>query len=87
MSSYDNEKVLVSTSYLYDIGDSIRSKLGTQREYTPGQMSEAIDQISGGGGVTVESLSVTANGTYTAPAGKAYSPVVVNVPAAAGLSF
>ena len=84
-------KVLVSESNLYDIADSIRAKLGTQREYTPGQMSEAIDQISGGG-VTVESLSVTANGTYTAPGGKAYSPVSVNVPAgappaAAGLSF
>ena len=29
--------------------------------------------------ITVESLSVTANGTYTAPTGKAYSPVTVNV--------
>ena len=34
----------------------------------------------GGGGATVESLTVTQNGTYTAPTGKAYSPVVVNVP-------
>lgn len=34
----------------------------------------------GGGGVTVEPLSVTENNTYTAPSGKAYSPVVVNVP-------
>jgi len=38
-------------------------------------------QILGGGGssVTVEPLPVTANGTYTAPTGKAYSPVTVNV--------
>lgn len=39
---------------------------------------------SGGGGglsVTVEELSVTANGTYTATTGKAYSPVNVSVPA------
>lgn len=34
----------------------------------------------GGSGVTVEPLSVTENGTYTAPEGKAYSPVTVNVP-------
>lgn len=34
----------------------------------------------GGGDVDVEPLSVTENGTYTAPTGKAYSPVVVNVP-------
>lgn len=33
-----------------------------------------------GSGVTVESLNVTANGTYTATEGKAYSPVTVNVP-------
>lgn len=31
----------------------------------------------GGGGVTVEPLSVAENGTYTAPSGKAYSPVTV----------
>lgn len=35
----------------------------------------------GGGGVTVEPLSVSENGTYTAPTGKAYSPVNVNVSA------
>jgi hypothetical protein len=33
-----------------------------------------------GGDVMVEGLEVTANGTYTAPEGKAYSPVNVNVP-------
>jgi len=34
-----------------------------------------------GGDITVEELSVNENRTYTAPTGKAYSPVVVNVPA------
>jgi hypothetical protein len=33
----------------------------------------------GGGGVTVTSLTVTENGTYTAPSGTAYSPVAVDV--------
>lgn len=33
----------------------------------------------GGGGVTVEPLTVTENGTTTAPAGKAFSPVSVSV--------
>ena len=42
-------------------------------------------QVGGGGGggggdITVESKSIDANGTYTAPAGKAYSPVTVDVP-------
>lgn len=41
---------------------------------------DAAAQGGGGGGVTVEPLSVTENGTYTAQTGKAYSPVVVNVP-------
>ena len=38
-------------------------------------------KLNGGGGssVTVEALSVTSNGTYTAPTGTAYSPVSVNV--------
>lgn len=35
--------------------------------------------IGGGSSVTVESLTATENKTYTAPEGKAYSPVVVNV--------
>lgn len=34
----------------------------------------------GGGDITVESKSIDSNGTYTAPAGHAYSPVSVSVP-------
>lgn len=34
----------------------------------------------GGSSVTVEPLTVTQNGTTTAPSGKAYSPVIVDVP-------
>lgn len=47
-----------------------------------------IQENRGGGGgssITVESLSVTANGTYTAPTGKAYSPVDVSVSGSAGV--
>lgn len=40
---------------------------------------EGLGKNGGGGGITVKSLSVTENGTYTAPTGKAYSPVTVNV--------
>lgn len=36
--------------------------------------------IGGGSSITVEELQVTTNGTYTADSGKAYSPVVVDVP-------
>ena len=43
-----------------------------------------LGQHIGGGGssVTVEALTATENKTYTAPEGKAYSPVTVNVAAA-----
>ena len=34
----------------------------------------------GGSGITVEPITITQNGTTTAPSGKAYSPVTVNVP-------
>ena len=39
-----------------------------------------IAKNGGGSSITVEPLTVTANGTQTAPSGKAYSPVTVNVP-------
>ena len=38
----------------------------------------------GGSSITVEPLTVTQNGTTTAPSGKAYSPVTVNVPQPSG---
>ena len=41
---------------------------------------DARIEVVEGGSITVESLSVNTNGTITAPTGKAYSPVVVNVP-------
>lgn len=44
------------------------------------QNRSGLSALVSGGGVTVEQLNVTENGTYTAEAGKAYSPVVVNVP-------
>lgn len=37
--------------------------------------------------IDVEPLSVTQNGTYTAPTGKAYSPVTVNVSGGGGLEY
>lgn len=45
-----------------------------------------VKQYAGGGGssITVEPLTVTENGTTTAPSGTAYSPVTVNVPQPSG---
>lgn len=43
------------------------------------RITSVTGTYEGGSSVTVESLNVTQNGTYTAPTGKAYSPVTVNV--------
>lgn len=44
---------------------------------------KTFDQATSGGGssgITVEPITITQNGTTTAPSGKAYSPITVNVP-------
>lgn len=75
-------KVLVNESSLTGIADAIRGKNGSTDTYKPSEMAAAITAISGGGGEPViEALSVTSNGTYTAPDGvDGYSPITVNVP-------
>lgn len=77
-------KVLVNESSLTGIADAIRGKNGSADTYKPSEMAAAITAIEGGGGgggPVIEALSVTSNGTYTAPDGvDGYSPVVVNVP-------
>lgn len=61
---------------------------GTKTLQTQGKYCEdnITVQYAGGGGssITVEPLTVTSNGTQTAPSGKAYSPVTVNVPQPSG---
>lgn len=61
---------------------------GTKTLQTQGKYCEdnITVQYAGGGGssITVEPLTVTENGTQTAPSGKAYSPVTVNVPQPSG---
>ena len=70
--------VAVHKSKLQAVGGAIRTALGVQTQYELDDMPAAIGSISSGG-VTVEALSVTNNGTYTAPTGTAYTPVTVNV--------
>ena len=43
--------------------------------------AEATSGGGGGSGITIEPITITQNGTTTAPSGKAYSPITVNVPA------
>lgn len=74
-------KVLVNESSLTGIANAIRGKNGSTTTYKPSEMAAAITAISGGAEPVIEALSVTSNGTYTAPDGvDGYSPITVNVP-------
>ena len=74
------------TDKLNAIGDAIRVKTGKTNKLTLDEMPTEIASIETGGGTVpadpiIEALSVTENGTYTAPDGvDGYSPVTVNVP-------
>ena len=48
--------VLVSDTYLSDIADAIREKLGVATTYKPSEMAAAIMTISGGGTVTLNGV-------------------------------
>lgn len=72
-------KSIITDQLLTNIATAIRAKGGSSSSMTPAQMATAIASIPTGPSITVEQLNVSANGTYTAPEGKAYSPVVVNV--------
>lgn len=72
---------VVSDTSLGSVADAIRTKGGTSAplEYPQGFI-DAIGDIQTGGTPTIQALTVTENGTYTAPSGvDGYSPVTVNV--------
>ena len=71
---------------LTSVADAIRTKGGTSASLAfPSGFVSAINAIPTGGGSVIQPLSVTANGTYTAPSGvDGYSPVTVNVSGGGG---
>lgn len=71
-------RVSITKSKLDALAIAVAKKSGESVPLTIDQMTEAVDDIQSG--TTVEALSVTQNGTYTAPSGTAYSPVTVAVP-------
>lgn len=63
--------------------DALNDALAGSDQQSAQTIEDAVrllgQNIGGGSSVTVESLTATENKTYTAPEGKAYSPVTVNV--------
>lgn len=79
-------KKLYEESNIQAIAASIRGKNGSATTYKVSEMADAIDNIPTGGTPVIESKSINANGTYTAPTGvDGFSPVIVNVPSSSGI--
>lgn len=75
-------KAQTSWSYTYNAGTLVISSTGTNDGgyfHQPGYYQLTFGYGGEPTPITVEALTVTTNGTYTAPTGKAYSPVNVNV--------
>lgn len=71
--------------YILGAYDEINTKGGTvPANKNMANLATAIGSISTGSSTTIEALTVTENGTYTAPSGTAYSPVTVNVSGGGG---
>lgn len=75
----------VTVSYkgaaIQTISGTATKTLKTAGKYCEGDI---VLQNVESGGITTEALSITQNGTYTAPSGKAYTPVTVNVESGGG---
>lgn len=74
----ENIKVIADRSEIVAIADAVRNKTGTTSEMTLSGIVNSVNSITTQ--PKIQSLSITSNGTYTAPSGiDGYSPVMVNV--------
>ena len=78
-------RLTVNGKTLYVLGSTTLEVHAQNYSDSPFAWNEAGE--GGGSDVSVVSLSVNENGTYTAPLGTAYSPVTVNVPSSADIGI
>jgi hypothetical protein len=78
-------RLTVNGKTLYVLGSTTLEVHAQNYSDSPFAWNEAGE--GGGADVSVISLSVNENGTYTAPSGTAYSPVIVNVQGGADIGI
>lgn len=79
----------LSSDIIFDVVESveeniIKTHINDIISYSRYPDGDIVLQAGEGGSIIAEPLVVTENGVYTAPSGKAYSPVTVNVPTSGG---
>ena len=87
LTTVNNQTRTLKTAGKYMEGDVVLtdiSESGTSANVWQDEQGYVHLDDEGEGSISVEALSVTQNGTYTAPTGKAYSPVTVNVSGGSG---
>ena len=87
LTTVNNQTRTLKTAGKYMEGDVVLtdiSESGTSANVWQDEQGYVHLDDEGEGSISVEALSVTQNGTYTAPTGTAYSPVTVNVSGGGG---
>ena len=79
LATVSNNTKTLKTAGKYMEGDVVLTDVSTSANVWQDAQGYVHLDDEGTAPITVEPLSVTQNGTYTAPTGKAYSPVTVNV--------
>lgn len=85
--------ITTDSKHYNDIARAIQEKTGSTDTYKPGEMAGAIRGIEGGGGSSVDAITIGADGTIKAiEVGDGHVPVVLAVPVenynnAEGVSF